>query len=137
MKIEQILLVVIIVLAFILIITLIYKFIKSDIRYNFKSRHFGVVKKHDKKKKIIVVVEMSSKPFSRGQENIPMKKNTKKGSKSKTYFIKKVRSRKESTFGKRLSNRRLTFRDIIVSDKIYKKHLNAKKEIHTPKGDSN
>ena len=107
----------------VLIILLLYlKFFGiNKIHYNRKSNHLGVLKS----KKIIhqkgSVIELSTKPSSKGKENILMVENINPSSNEPAYIIPKVKNRKLSDLELQ-RNYQLNKKDKITTDKIFKKH---------------
>ena len=100
-------------------------FRKNVIRYNKKSGHYGVVK--NKNRKGLTSVFMSTEPFDSGKSNIPMHKNIDSSSCEPSYFIKRVRTYKQGSYGKIETDYKLCKEDKKLSDSIYKEHLKNKK----------
>lgn len=101
-------------------------FFGDEIRFNYKSNHYGVIKK--KKHKRFTSVFMSTSSTNEGKDNIEMEANADPNNPKKSYFMKRVRTYDKSTYGPRQKNMRLTPEDKKKSDQIYEQYLKNKSD---------
>lgn len=101
---------------------------KGDIRFNYRHKHLAHVKKVEGKppNQKATSVFLSSNDKDEGRDNIPMDKPLKVGENKPdtAYFIKRVRKYPVDTYSKEKLNQKLSTKDKITSNKIYKRHLN-------------
>ncbi len=98
---------------------------RNEIRYNRKARHYGVVKKRQRKKTTSVF--MSTEEYDSKKKNIPMYKNINKNSNDPAYFIKRVRTYENGSYSGKIKEYKLSKQDKKLSDSIYKEHLKNKR----------
>lgn len=98
---------------------------KDEIRFNYKSGHYGVVKKKYSDK--YTSVFMSTKTTDDGRRNVPMKKNADPNDNRNSYFMKRVRTYPKSTYGRKQEHMKLTWKDRRTANKIYRKYRKRNK----------
>lgn len=93
---------------------------KPEIRYNYKSGHFGVVKK--KKWKKYTSVFMTTKSTSESKQTIPMERNADPNDMRPSYFIKRVRTYNKGSYGPKQKDFSLTENDEKLANQIFEQH---------------